>query len=169
VAIGVDKSAEMLAIALKNLKNEDVKNALLFRATATALPFYDASFRHVLFIAALHVIKGKTNRITALAEVRRVLVRDGTALISVWSKWQDRYRPTFFKRMTSASARGDELGDICIPWSRDGLHIKRFYHLYGVREFLTDIVSARFSVERMWPAQKHSRLHPDNYFAVVKK
>src|SRR3989344_7542980 len=66
--ICLDFSKKMLKYAKKNSK----KNILFVRADATELPIKNNSFDNVLYIAILHVIKGKNYRKKALLELRRV-------------------------------------------------------------------------------------------------
>jgi len=163
VAVGVDSSPEMIRVAKENTAG--LHNVALICGNACALPFPDELFDAALFIAALHNIRGRKNRVHALCELKRVLNHDGRALISVWSKWQDAFRWHFITR----SPISGEHGDIQIPWRKDGMNVPRFYHLYSMREFKGDILRAGLHIERLWKTNKVSKKHADNYFAVVKK
>lgn len=168
VAVGIDSSIEMIRISQKHVYENKNDNIFLLCGTACKLPFNENIFDHAIFIAALHNIKGKNNRIIALKELRRVLKPGGTALISVWSKFQDDYRWYFFRQYLRI-ARNVEHGDIQIPWKKDGVCIDRFYHFYGYRELLQDIASANLSVTRSWNTIISSKKHPDNHFVLVRK
>jgi len=160
LAIGFDISIKMLEVARKNLGEKGMRNVMLVRGDARRLPFPDDFFDGILFIAALHNIKGRDGRIKALEEVKRVLKPDGRALISVWSKWQERWRRYFILHPFK--------GDIYVPWRR-GVEVKRFYHLYSMRELKRDAKKAGLKIERAWSVKKASRKYADNHFIVVKK
>lgn len=164
-AVGLDFSIEMLKICSEKIRNEKMNNVLLVCGNACRLPFKDNSFDYALFIATLHNIKGKDNRIKALVELKRILKPNGKALISVWAKWQDKWRWYFIKKLLSFK---EEHGDIYIPWKKNGINVERFYHLYSKREFKKDLLKAGLKIEKLWSVKKVSKRHPDNHFAIVK-
>ena len=166
--IGLDISKELLGITKKKLKEKNLGNTILLHADMTNIPLKNDTVDSVLFIAALHNIKGKDRRIQSLKEVKRVLKKDGTALISIWSRWQDKYRKQFFKKWFTRR-RQTEFGDIDIYWKRHGLDIPRFYHLYSRKEFIEDIKKAGLKIEKIEDVKIASQKYPDNYFAVVTK
>jgi len=94
-AIALDISNELLEISKKKASENNLENIIFIHSNALNLPFEDNSFDTILFIASLHNIEGKENRIKCLKEIKRVLKADGKALISVWSRWQDKYRKEF--------------------------------------------------------------------------
>lgn len=159
-AAGIDISFNMLLIA-----KEKIKDGILVQANAERLPFMNNFFDYALFIAALHNIKGRKNRINALKEMHRILKKNGRAMISVWSKWQDRWRMHF---LIQSLYKWKEHGDIYIPWKRD-VYVKRFYHLYGMRELKKDIIKAGFNIIKAWSVKKVSKKYPDNHFIIVEK
>lgn len=167
MAIGLDLSIELLKIVQNKATKENIENIVLINSDALHLPIKSNSLDAVLFIAALHNIKGKNKRIEALTEIKRVLNKDGTALISVWSRWQDKYRNHFFKKWFTQFGK-NEFGDIDIYWRQHGLNIPRFYHLYSKREFISDLKKAGLKIDHVEDVKMHSKKHPDNYFALVR-
>jgi ubiquinone/menaquinone biosynthesis C-methylase UbiE len=163
---GVDISSQLLRIVEKKLHSISISNVSLIHADVVQLPFGDNSLDAVLFIAALHNIPGKDHRLTALKELTRVLKPEGTAMVSVWSRWQDKYYKYFLKQFI---ARTRNFGDIDVYWRGHNLNVPRFYHLYGKAEFLQELHTAGLSVDSMVRAKIHSKRFPDNYFAVVRK
>ena len=159
MAVGIDISFNMLKIARKN-----VKDAILVQANAIHLPFHSNTFDYAIFIAALHNIKERNNRIKALKEMRRILKKGGMAMVSVWSKWQDRWRRHF---ALQAIYKWKELGDIYIPWKP--ANVQRFYHLYSMRELKKDAKKAGFEIMKAWSVKKASKKHPDNHFVILRK
>jgi len=164
--IGIDASEEMIKIAVRNARNAGVKNASFVIGNASFLPFKSNTFDSAIFIAGLHNIKGRDARIKALKELYRVLKKDGMALISVWSKWQDRWRKHFLKEFFKLPKN---FGDIYISWKKDGMDVKRFYHLYSMHELKRDAKKARLKIIKAWSVKKASKRHADNHFLMVKK
>jgi tRNA (uracil-5-)-methyltransferase TRM9 len=162
-AIGIDLSRELLYIVRKKL---DI--AYLIHSNVVRIPLKHNTVDAVLYIASLHNIKGRNRRIQSLKEVGRILKNDGKALISVWSRWQDRYRKQFFKKWFTQMGQA-EFGNIDIYWKQHSLDIPRFYHLYSKREFLSDLRKADLEIIDIQDVKMHSEKHPDNYFALVKK
>ena len=169
IAIGLDASFNMVYISQKKLENAGIKNAFVVCGNACKMPFKDNFFDFALFIASLHNIKGRKNRVKALEEMKRILKPNGMGLISVWAKWQDKWRWYFIKKINILNIHGKEHGDIYIPWKKDGLQVMRFYHLYSLREFKKDIKRAGFVIEKIWSVKKVSKKYADNHFAIVRK
>jgi alkylated DNA repair protein alkB family protein 8 len=166
--IGLDLSRELLNITNNKIIKNDIKNVLLTHSNFQFLPIKDNSLNAVLFIAALHNLHGRNNRLKSLKEINRILKNDGKALISVWSKWQDKYRNYFIKKyLLNKSIR--EFGDIFIFWRKDGLNIPRFYHLYSKIEFLNDINISGLKLLSIKGVKLRSNKYIDNYFAIVGK
>jgi tRNA (uracil-5-)-methyltransferase TRM9 len=140
---GVDISSRLLRIVQKKLQNTSFKNITLIHADVVQLPFTDESLEVILFIASLHNIQGKDHRLMALKEVARVLKPEGSALVSVWSRWQD----NFYKQVLKGFIiHPRSAGDIEIYWRQHNLNIPRFYHLYGRGEFLKELQTAGFHI-----------------------
>lgn len=166
--IGIDISKELLTIAHKKTNEMKLQNVVLVQADSVNLPMKNNTVDAVLFIATLHNIKGKENRIKSLSEIKRVLKKDGKALVSVWSRWQDKYRKQFLKKWFK-HIKKEEFGDIDIYWKKHSLNIPRFYHLYSKKEFINDIRKSGLEITDIHDVKIHSKKHPDNYFVTVKK
>ena len=166
--IGMDISRNLLSIVEKKLKELNITNTHLHHANVVQLPLQDESVDAVLYIASLHNVGGRDNRIQSLKEINRILKKDGTALISVWSRWQDKFRMQFLKKWFTQIGK-NEFGDIDIYWRQHGLDIPRFYHLYSKKEFQNDLCQADLELVEIQNVKMHSKKHPDNYFALVKK
>jgi len=164
--IGLDISRNLLSITQNKIKKESLGNVVLIHCNLTNIPLKDNSLDAALYIASLHNIKGRKDRLRSLKEVKRILKSDGRVLISVWSRWQDKYRKHFLKKLFSSK---EEFGDIEIYWRQHNLNIPRFYHLYSKREFARDLIQAELEIERIQSVKLHSKLSADNYFAIVRK
>jgi len=166
-AIALDISNELLEISKKKALENNLENIIFIHSNAVNIPFENNSFDAILFIASLHNIEGKEDRIKCLTEIKRVLKDDGKALISVWSRWQDKFRKQFFVKWFKQNKEG-EFGDIDIYWRQHGLDIPRFYHLYSRKEFINDLETAGLKIIQIKDTKLHSKKHPDNYFATVQ-
>ena len=166
--VGMDISKNLLNIVKKKIKEKKLNNVLLLHSNLTNLPLKDDSVDAVLFIASLHNIKSQEQRVKSLNEVRRILRKDGAALISVWSRWQDRFRMYFLKEWLK-KRKASEFGDIELLWRQHGLNVPRFYHLYGKNEFLQDLKAAGLKIVDFKAVKLKSKRHADNFFVMVKK
>jgi len=166
--IGLDISIKLLYIVNNILIEKNLKNVFILHSDVTYVPIKNETVDAILYIASLHNIQGREKRIQSLKELKRILKKEGRALISVWSKWQDKYRKLFFKKWFNQVGKS-EFGDIDIYWKQHGLNIPRFYHLYSKKEFVKDINEAGLKLEEIESVKLCSQKHPDNYFAIVKK
>lgn len=164
--MGVDISQRFLHIIDQKLRKTTYWNISLIHGDIVELPFADQTLDAVLFIASLHNIQGREHRQAALREVARVLKPQGTALISVWSRWQDRFYRHFLKQFI---IRKRDFGDIDLWWRQHNLNIPRFYHLYSRSEFVQELLDAGLKIQHIESVRIHSKRFPDNYFAVIKK
>jgi alkylated DNA repair protein alkB family protein 8 len=164
--IGIDVSKKLLRIIQGKLSEHHISNVSLLHSDSVELPIQKNSIDAILCIASLHNIKGKQNRLMALQEINRILKPQATALISVWSRWQDRYQRYFMKQFL---LHHRQFGDIDIYWRQQNLNIPRYYHLYSRREFSDELQATGFHIEKIQSVKYHSRRFPDNFFAVVRK
>jgi len=166
--IGIDVSKELLEIVKKKVCKNKLSNVELIHSDAVNIPLRNYCVEAVLYIATLHNISERYRRTKSLKEINRILKPGGKAIISVWSRWQDKFRQHFLKKMFTQLG-GNEFGDIDIYWRQHGLNISRFYHLYSKREFQKDIIHGGFEIINLEGKKIHSKKYPDNYFALVKK
>ena len=164
--IGIDISQNFLNIVKKKLLDEKINNVSLIHANMVKIPIKENSIDSVICIASIHNVKGRFQRIQAFKEIFRILRENGKALISVWSRWQDKYRIYFLKKLFTDKG---EFGDINIYWRQNNFNIPRFYHLYSKREFLKDLTAANFVIEEIMNVKLHSTYFADNFFAKVRK
>jgi tRNA (uracil-5-)-methyltransferase TRM9 len=163
-SIGFDISRNLLNITLFNLKQNNIHNCSIVQGDLCSLPFQSNSIDNIIYIAALHNIKGKQNRIQSLHEVHRILKPKGSALISVWSKNQER-----FDNIKSLTDKNSEPGDIIIHWRQHNLNVPRFYHLYEKNEFKRDLINAHFSLSSLEEISIASKKINDNFYAILTK
>ena len=149
--ICLDFSENMLKYAKNNSKK-----IMFIRADATDLPIKDNSFDNVLYVAILHVIKGKNERKNALKELRRIMKNNGRAIITVWNKDQPRF---------SKSKK-----ESYIPWKHNRKKYMRYYYLYDEKELQNVLKSCKFKLESISGSNsKAFSLFARNIVAIVRK
>jgi len=164
---GVDVSEELLKIVQKKITENNLSNVELMHSEAVNIPIKDNLVDAVLYIATMHNIPQRYRRLKSLMEINRILKKDGEAIISVWSRWQDKFRQHFIKKcLTNVNRK--EFGDIDVYWRQHGLDISRFYHLYSKRELQNDIKQAGLDLIKIDGVKYFSKNYFDNYFAIVK-
>ncbi|MFX1363906.1 MAG: class I SAM-dependent methyltransferase [Promethearchaeota archaeon] len=151
--IGLDISLEFLKIAKFILKNSDQYSQYeanfiqLLLGDITNLPFRDNSIHNVFSIASLHHIKRNNIRKNTIFQIYASLKKNGNLILTVWRKWQKRFRNYFFlewfRRNFSINYKKqqniiglEEFGDKYIPWtlSKEQEKYNRFYHFFSKRE-----------------------------------
>ena len=143
---GADFSKEMLKLAEKHAKEEEI-DAELVQAEAYELPFKDNFFDSAMFVAALHCIESEEKRKKSLKELLRVMKKGSEAIITVWSRNQERVK--------------NKPKEALIPWTVDGNKYLRYYYLYDKKELEDLLKSVGFKIISL----KEDR----NIIAVVKK
>lgn len=151
--IGIDISLEFLKIVYSNLRNSDryskpESNLIqVILADIRCLPIRTNSIQNIYSIATIHHIKNKSDRKDLITQINEMLKKDGNLVITVWRKWQRKYRSYFlldgFKRRFSFKhekqqrmAGLEETGDKFIPWKLSGEDkaYNRFYHFFSKHE-----------------------------------
>lgn len=166
--IGLDLSKELISIAKKKIIEKNLNNVNFIHGDATCIPVKNSFFDGILYIASLHNIPYREKRIQSLKEMNRIMKKKGIGLITVWSRWQDKYRMEFIKKWFKR-IKNQEFGDIEIDWKLDNQTIPRFYHLYSKKELIEDIKYAGLKIEKIEKLKLVSKKYPDNYFAIVSK
>lgn len=153
--IGIDISLELLKIAKEDLKNPDLYSRVeslhiqILQADIKYLPIRENSIHNIYSIATIHHINNKSERKNLISQINRILVKNGNLIITVWRKWQKKYRSyfllDFIKRIISSKhierqkmAGLSEFGDKFVPWtlSVNGKAYNRFYHFFSKKEII---------------------------------
>lgn len=143
---GVDFSGEMVKLAERHAKENGI-DAEIVQAEAYKLPFENDFFDHAIFIASLHCIEDKENREESLRELFRVLKKGGEAMITVWSRNEERIK--------------NKPREAMIPWTVGKNKYMRYYYIYDKKEFEDLLESVGFKIVSI----KEDR----NIVAIVKK
>ena len=182
--LGVDTSLEFLKLAQNDLNNPEKyqKSESTFIQVLLAdiryLPIRKNSIQNIFSIATIHHIKHKSNRKRLLSQFNTILKKDGNLLITVWRKWQKKYRSYFIldglKRMFSFNHKQQQeidglsqFGDKYIPWtlSKENMIFKRFYHFFSkheIKNLLKDFTIKEFKI-------MGGPSNNDNFFILAQK
>lgn len=133
---GVDLSTEMLRFARKYAQKYELRVNLAL-ADVRTLPYRDNTFDHAISVATYHHVKGKTDRLAALRELKRILKPDGEAFITVWNRWQPRF---WFKGR-----------EIAVPWRTREKTLHRYYYLFSYLELEKLVNEAGLEVIKSFP------------------
>ncbi len=145
---GLDFSSEMIKMARRySHKFEFPVNLQV--ADALHLPFNDKSFHWAMAVASYHHLKGRSNQLAALLELKRVLKPGGEAFLTVWNRCQPRF--WFAGRETA------------VPWKAQGQVIQRYYYLFTYWEFECLVRKAGFRILKSF-AETNYHL-PVKYFS----
>jgi len=157
--VGIDLSRAVLETARSRAADRrfDVE---LVQADAGVLPLADGVVDVAVYVATLHHLPTRSDRIASLDEVARVLApgggartRDaassaGRALVSAWCV----RHPTFDR---------EEAFDATVDWTlSDGERVGRFYHVYDRSSFAADLGASALAVRERFESD-------GNCYAVV--
>lgn len=154
---GVDFSREMLRLARRySQKFEFAVN--LQQADARHLPFPDNSFDWAIAVATYHHLQGRSDQLSAIIELKRVLKPGGEAFITVWNHCQRRF---WLKKK-----------EVAVPWKAGGRVVYRYYYLFTYGELEGLVKEAGFRILKSFP--EHSYHWPIKHFSrniclLVKK
>jgi SAM-dependent methyltransferase len=175
--VGIDNSLEFLKIANERKFPDDLKPQLIL-SDMKSLPLRPNSINTIFSIAALHHVQRVHNRQYLAKQLHLVLKKGGFLLITVWRKYQKRFRNyfinDFFKRLffpkfkqLQKSQGLDDLGDIFIPWKVSKLNktYERYYHLYS----RTEIMSLFSNFKLLKFRKLGGPNKKDNFFALFRK
>jgi ubiquinone/menaquinone biosynthesis C-methylase UbiE len=133
----VDFSENMIKLIEEKCKKEKIKcKGFVVDFSKEKLPFSNDFFDSILFIRALHCVKGKLKRKNILKEVHRVLKPNSQALIEVWS-----YNSTKFKQN-----KEEKFKQGLVPWSINKKEYPRYYYLYELNEFKKELEEVGFKI-----------------------
>jgi len=156
--VAMDISLGMLRLAVKRIRGRGLSSsAHFFQGDASSLPLKDETVSACVYVAALHHLPTRQERVDSLREVARCLRPDGRAIVSVWAFEQKRFKKTLVEH----TGRSKGFGDILVPIRlKDGRVVQRFYHLFMAGELEELVTESDLEIER------HFKSH-DNYFVVA--
>ncbi|WP_049898245.1 class I SAM-dependent methyltransferase [Halococcus agarilyticus] len=131
--VGIDASRTVLDTARERKTDQEIA---LCQADATHLPLAADSVALGVYIATIHHLPSRADRVASLDELARVLAPDGRALVSAWSTSHENFdREAGFDTTVDWTLPGDET-------------VPRYYHIYDPDEFERDVAASALDVER---------------------
>jgi ubiquinone/menaquinone biosynthesis C-methylase UbiE len=122
-------------------------NIVLKKADISSLPFDDNFFDCAIFIAGLHCISSPEKREKALKELFRVMKPKAQALISVWSKNNQRIK--------------NKPKEARIPWTIGKVKYYRYNYTFSKIELESLIKKCGFKLVNSW--------EDNNIFVIAEK
>lgn len=102
---------------------------------ASQIPLNTDSVDIAVYVATIHHLPTREERIDSLAELARVLDPEGVALVSAWSTAHSKFDQ-------------DEGFDTTIDWTLPGGEtVPRYYHIYSPDEFREDLDAAPLAID----------------------
>ncbi len=151
--IALDFSRKLAKKAVKRLIARSFNPGSFLQADVTAIPLKDSCVDICVYIATLHHLPSKDDRLTSLRELKRCLKPGGRTLVSVWALEQERFK----------EAWKDGHADVLVPVrTRGGRAIQRYYHLFTEGELEDLVQESGLSIERCFKSR-------DNYFVTAVK
>lgn len=144
---GVDFSEEMIKFAKINAKKKSI-TAKFFVSDSYDLSFKDNFFDSAIYMASLHCVESEELRRKSLEELFRVMRKNASALITVWSK-------NHIKLVNHPK-------ESTISWKKNSEKLQRYYYLYDkheLKELLEDVGLEIVSIDE----------DDKNIIAIVKK
>jgi ubiquinone/menaquinone biosynthesis C-methylase UbiE len=133
--VALDASRNLLAEARDRVRGDGVADhTTLLAGDAARIPLRDATVTVAVYVATLHHLPTREQRVASLDDLARVLTADGAALVSAWSTAHDRFD-------------ADEGFDTTVEWTLPGgERVDRFYHIYDPAEFRADLDASELVV-----------------------
>lgn len=138
--VGIDNSEKLLEIA----KKEHHQNTFI-EGDFLKLPLDNESIDLLISIRAFHHLPTKKLRLQALEEMKRVLKKNGTTIVTVWNLWHFKnwqiLIKAFFKSIFTLGSYAPN--DTFVPW---GQKTKRYYHAFTLYELQKLVDRAGFRI-----------------------
>lgn len=182
--IGIDNSIEFLKFAkirkkdLNKLSKNKGCSIQLILSDILYLPIRPSLFNNIFSIATIHHLKNKFKRKQALLQINNILKTNGYVLITLWRKFQRKYRkffiydwfmrklsPAYIKRQKEKGL--EAFGDKFVPWtiSQENKKYYRFYHFFSFAE--TKRLLKGFAIKKFQKTGGPNK--KDNFFVLAQK
>lgn len=147
--VGVDVSRGLLAEARTRAASREFDMDLV-QGDAAGLPIRESGIDLAVYVATIHHLPTRGQRVASLDELARVLAPGGRGLVSAWSTAHEKF---------DSEAGFDTTVDWTLP---GGETVPRFYHIYAPEEFEADIAESALALDSF-------EVSSGNCYAVVRK
>lgn len=150
--IGIDNSENLIKIA-----KEQHPNIMFLEGDFLNLPLEDESVDLIISIRAFHHLTSKKDRLLALKEIKRVLKKDGKAIVTVWNLWHLKNWSILLKAFARSiyTFGGYSPKDTMVPW---GQKIKRYYHAFTSYEIQKLVDQSEFRTLEQYGVSKGEKV-----------
>lgn len=152
--IGVDQSEGMIQQARANFPE-----ARFEEGDMADLHFTDQSFEVIMSIAAFHHLPGKKLRRQSVAEMHRLLKKDGRLILTVWNLFQKKYRKPLLRAIFSFLIHFGfkyAWNDLWIKWGKHPR--RRYYHAFLSGELQSYFPEEKWRLEEIFYARKGKKV-----------
>jgi len=182
--IGIDNSIKLLEIAKKRFTKTDssfdmFKNIpQLILGDIRFIPIRSNAIHNIFSVATIHHINSKSDRKESIAQMHNILKLNGYCCITLWRKFQKRYRYYFIldwlKRIFSSKYKREQkekgliyFGDKLVSWtnSTNNKVYHRFYHFFSKREAIK--LLEKFEIKEF--KKEGGPNNKDNFFILTQK
>ncbi|MFX1568500.1 MAG: class I SAM-dependent methyltransferase [Promethearchaeota archaeon] len=182
--VGIDLSLELLKNAFTNLKDinqysiKESNFIQILHGDISYLPFRPNIADTIFSIAAIHHIKNNSERKKSIMQIYDILRDNGNIILTVWRKWQKKYRFYFFSEWFKRNfiynykkQQGviglKEFGDKYVPWtlSKDQKTYNRFYHFFSKNELKKLLIGFKINEFQISGGPSNR----DNFFIFAEK
>jgi len=144
--VAVDISAKMLGLCRDNLKAVGLYGGVgPVLCDISALPFREGAFSGALYSAVMHHLPSQMRR-RALEEMGRVLRRNSSAILTLWSRRALKVR-TDARGIDGEPTSG---GDFMIPWRTPRGKEDRYYHLFTAGEARRELMGSPLTLRSIF-------------------
>jgi ubiquinone/menaquinone biosynthesis C-methylase UbiE len=153
---GLDFSDEMIRMAQKYSRKFEFPVNLAV-GDICALPYNNEAFDYAIAVATYHHLK-KEQQLQSFLELKRVLKPGATAFVTVWNRWQPKFR---FK--------GKE---IQVPWRTQNGVLNRYYYLFTYNEMKALARKAGFEIIKVFPEASYKfpvKQFSENICIILKR
>ena len=161
---GCDSSSKLLSLAQKKFP----RNNFVF-GDFRDLPFEDKSFDLVFAIASFHHLMDFKDQKKGVAEMARVLKKDGILCLTVWNLFQKKYRHLFFKNIFKRIYQGIFPFGVLVPFGQQ--KVLRPYFTFTPNRLKSKFAEHFFCLKEIHSIGKKKSNFPDcrNICLILKK
>ncbi|MFB6068629.1 MAG: class I SAM-dependent methyltransferase [Halobacterium sp.] len=144
--LGVDASVGLLREARDRAADRGFDVSLV-AGDAARVPLRDDAVDLAVYVATVHHLETRDDRVASLAELARVLAPGAAALVSAWSTEHDRFADEDANAPESEDGEVTGGFDTTVDWTLPGGEtVPRFYHIYAPAEFRADLEAGGLAV-----------------------
>jgi tRNA (uracil-5-)-methyltransferase TRM9 len=154
--LGIDLSKKLIAYDKKDYPDVkfEIGNGLNLK--------YINKFDYIISIAVLHHIPGRKLQIKFLRNCYDALKPNGKLCLTVWSRWQDKYKKYF---LITKPYPDMAKNDLIVPW--ENTKYKRFIHAFTKKELENLAKNSSFLNTDCYYSDKNGKTNKNNGLNII--